>query len=301
MNNKYINKRLITDYNIELNDKESDLMIKEIFSLINNYFKATKGNYLLIENNYKMLNNGYKHIQEIMPIFIANKNNLDNFVLDMNISFKKLKDMRKIYLNRVSKYINDLLAKKSNNNPKLKKNNFNEIINLIYELYKYSETFNYISPKQKEKYEEKLSIIINELEIKEMNNINQISLLNKEIYNLKNELIKAKTKFDSRMGRNQFPLKDNKIFDTNIQPQLIKKPFIKVNNENFNIINNSQKENLLINNNNSLNEKIILINKEIENKNNEIKELKKIISEEGKEKELLNKKYKETIFEMEQI
>ena len=97
MNN--INQQLI-------NDEEYVSVINEISNSIFNYYKALKGNYSIIENNYDLLINKYYNIIEvknIMKIYLANNENLENFISDMKILFQNLRVVRKQYLNKIAK------------------------------------------------------------------------------------------------------------------------------------------------------------------------------------------------------
>ena len=82
MNNIQLNKII--------NDEDYVSMINKISKSIYDYFKATNGNYNIIEKNFKLLNNKYKTTEEIkiiMSTYLANNENLKNFISDMKISF----------------------------------------------------------------------------------------------------------------------------------------------------------------------------------------------------------------------
>ena len=326
-----INKPLITEINKELNDKEYDLMIKEILNSVNKYSKATKGNYVMIENDYKLLNSGYKNFEEIIPIYLANKDNLNNFISDMKISIKKLEDIRGKYLKRISKYISELIVTINNNSENNNLNNnfdnnveigtdkFDEILYLIISLGKYSQIIEFFSQEQKEKYEEDLSFIINELKNKENDIYNQVQIfpLKEEINKMKNELIKKKRKIleleskndklykIAKMNENKLNEKDNKILFLNENLKLIEqksKVYIKENIKNKETINNLQETLLKNNYKNPINVKNNPINnKEIEDKIKEIKELKEKIINESKAKALIEKKYNELIIKIKNL
>ena len=326
-----INKPLITEINKELNDKEYDLMIKEILNSVNKYSNATKGNYVMIENDYKLLNSGYKNFEEIIPIYLANKDNLNNFISDMKISIKKLEDIRGKYLKRISKYISELIVTINNNSENNNLNNnfdnnveigtdkFDEILYLIISLGKYSQIIEFFSQEQKEKYEEDLSFIINELKNKENDIYNQVQIfpLKEEINKMKNELIKKKRKIleleskndklykIAKMNENKLNEKDNKILFLNENLKLIEqksKVYIKENIKNKETINNLQETLLKNNYKNPINVKNNPINnKEIEDKIKEIKELKEKIINESKAKALIEKKYNELIIKIKNL
>ena len=203
MNNIQLNKII--------NDEDYVSMINKISKSIYDYFKATNGNYYIIEKNFKLLNNKYKTTEEIkiiMSTYLANNENLKNFISDMKISFKNLKILRKEYLDKTLNNINELLIQ-TKNNSKTFNNNFNfnnynnigknknnDIIDLIMSLDNYTELLGYYSEEKKDEFREILSLIINEMKDNknDINNVQDFSLLNKEIDILKNQLNEEQNK-----------------------------------------------------------------------------------------------------------
>ena len=316
MNN--INQQLI-------NDEEYVSVINEISNSIFNYYKALKGNYSIIENNYDLLINKYYNIIEvknIMKIYLANNENLENFISDMKILFQNLRVVRKQYLNKIAKIST---IKNNQNNINLgnyiviEKNRYFKIMNLLKSLNKYKEIIElYNSEELKHEFTNILMEIINQLE-KTDNNINY--KINKnantnnspQLNNLKNKLKECQRKKielelkinelleNNKIKQNELIEKDKQLSSLNEELKSIDIKFndiSKENNKNKSTIDNNEKEKILINTsyNKKLNEqknKIVQLNKELQNKDKEINEIKEKLVENIKDYNIIENKYNE--------
>ena len=316
MNN--INQQLI-------NDEEYVSVINEISNSIFNYYKALKGNYSIIENNYDLLINKYYNIIEvknIMKIYLANNENLENFISDMKILFQNLRVVRKQYLNKIAKIST---IKNNQNNINLgnyiviEKNRYFKIMNLLKSLNKYKEIIElYNSEELKHEFTNILMEIINQLE-KTENNINY--KINKnantnnspQLNNLKNKLKECQRKKielelkinelleNNKIKQNELIEKDKQLSSLNEELKLVDIKFndiSKENNKNKSTIDNNEKEKILINTsyNKKLNEqknKIVQLNKELQNKDKEINEIKEKLVENIKDYNIIENKYNE--------
>ena len=316
MNN--INQQLI-------NDEEYVSVINEISNSIFNYYKALKGNYSIIENNYDLLINKYYNIIEvknIMKIYLANNENLENFISDMKILFQNLRVVRKQYLNKIAKIST---IKNNQNNINLgnyiviEKNRYFKIMNLLKSLNKYKEIIElYNSEELKHEFTNILMEIINQLE-KTDNNINY--KINKnantnnspQLNNLKNKLKECQRKKielelkinelleNNKIKQNELIEKDKQLSTLNEELKSIDIKFndiSKENNKNKSTIDNNEKEKILINTsyNKKLNEeknKIVQLNKELQNKDKEINEIKEKLVENIKDYNIIENKYNE--------
>ena len=253
MNNIQLNKII--------NDEDYVSMINKISKSIYDYFKATNGNYNIIEKNFKLLNNKYKTTEEIkiiMSTYLANNENLINFISDMKISFKNLKILRKEYLDKTLNNINELLIQTKNNSKtfnnnfnfnnyhNIGKNKYDKIINLLLSLDKFSEILENYSDEKTVEFRRLLSLIKKELDNnKNYINNNQDISLNKEINKLKNELNemqKNRNELDKRykelfgiykMNEKKLGDKDTEITSLNEDLKSINFTFNKVNNDNI--------------------------------------------------------------------
>ena len=302
------NENLIEEIKKIINDDEYVSMINEISSAIFNYYKAANGNYKIIEQNYlKLSNNNFQIIEQIkliMSTFLANNDNLDNFISDMKISFKKLKGLRNTYLNKVANSIFKLVINKNVNNNNIKNNNIKnnniinntninlnnyqliekkrliKILNLIISLNKYNEILECFPQEQKEEFQKKLSIIINELKKSDyifsnnMNNINNMSPNKK----MKEDINKLKYQLNER---------DKKIKELELQINEL----IKINNKNeIDLKDKEQKLNSLNEELKSINLKYNNINKENEKNIETINNMKSLMNDQNNS--LNNKKIK---------
>ena len=308
MNN--INQQLI-------NDEEYVSVINEISNSIFNYYKALKGNYSIIENNYDLLINKYYNIIEvknIMKIYLANNENLENFISDMKILFQNLRVVRKQYLNKIAKIST---IKNNQNNINLgnyiviEKNRYFKIMNLLKSLNKYKEIIElYNSEELKHEFTNILMEIINQLE-KTDNNINY--KINKnantnnspQLNNLKNKLKECQRKKielelkinelleNNKIKQNELIEKDKQLSTLNEELKLVDIKFndiSKENNKNKSTIDNNEKEKILINEQKN---KIVQLNKELQNKDKEINEIKEKLVENIKDYNIIENKYNE--------
>ena len=316
MNN--INQQLI-------NDEEYVSVINEISNSIFNYYKALKGNYSIIENNYDLLINKYYNIIEvknIMKIYLANNENLENFISDMKILFQNLRVVRKQYLNKIAKIST---IKNNQNNINLgnyiviEKNRYFKIMNLLKSLNKYKEIIElYNSEELKHEFTNILMEIINQLE-KTDNNINykinknantnnspQLNNLKNKIKECQRKIIKLELKINellenNKIKQNELIEKDKQLSSLNEELKSIDIKFndiSKENNKNKSTIDNNEKEKILINTsyNKKLNEqknKIVQLNKELQNKDKEINEIKEKLVENIKDYNIIENKYNE--------
>ena len=214
-----------------------------------------------------------------MSLYIANKENLENFISDMRISFQNLKVIRKQYLNKILNYINTLLNQiknntktfnnnfNFNNDNNIGKNKYNKIMNLVLSLDNFSEILEIYSEEKKEEFKGILSLILNELEndnneIKSNNNKGQNFPLNKEINKLKNKLNEEQKKIKeleaqnnelfkmNKMNENILYDKDNKILSLNEDIKSMDFQLKEYKNEidkNKDIIKDLKNENILMN------------------------------------------------------
>ena len=210
-----------------LNDEEYVSTINEVSTSIFKYYKATKGNYSIIENNYDLLINKYNNIPEVLniiKIYLANNENLENFISDMKILFQKLRLVRKEYLSKISNYISKLSSKAYNNknldnNFVMEKNRYLKIINLLTNLNKYKDIIEiYDSQEQSQEFANIIMQIKNELKKTEIkinynkyNNYKNVNNTNLETNDLKNKLKEFQRKTKELEMKNEELLKNNKI------------------------------------------------------------------------------------------
>ena len=277
------NENLIEEIKKIINDDEYVSMINEISSAIFNYYKAANGNYKIIEQNYlNLTNNNFQIIEQIkliMSTFLANNDNLDNFISDMKISFKKLKGLRNTYLNKVANSIFKLVINKNSNNNNIKNNNIKnnniinntninlnnyqliekkrliKILNLIISFNKYNEILECFPQEQKEEFQKKISIIINELKKSDYIFSNNMNNMN----NINNMSPNKKMKEDINKLKYQLNERDKKIKELELHINEL----IKINNKNE--IDLKDKEQKLL----SLNEELKSINLKYNNINKE--------------------------------
>ena len=109
---------LLLEINNLIKDEEYVATINEVSNAIYQYSLASKGALQKIKNINENMDDDLKSNNEIQKIFYYLdycENNLNNFFIDEQLFFKKLKKLRKEYLSNISDNIyNKLLEKQMN-------------------------------------------------------------------------------------------------------------------------------------------------------------------------------------------